>query len=126
LLGASLAAAYAPWMASYSEDAEDTDPRLQGTAWGIFGILSRTVAVLVLVAVPRVVAAAGWQAWLSISLVCLLLFVPAVLLFGGGWRRTMSASQAPDVVYSRSVRASGHSESARDGVRAGTGIMRDR
>jgi OPA family glycerol-3-phosphate transporter-like MFS transporter len=105
LLGASLATAYAPWMASYSEDAEDTDPRLQGTAWGIFGILSRTVAVLVLVAVPRVVAAAGWQVWLSISLVCLLLFVPAVLLFGGGWRRTMSAS----------VRVSGRrSESARD------------
>jgi len=87
LLGAALAAAYGPWMANYSEDAEDADPRLQGTAWGIFGFLSRTVAVLVLVAVPRTVAATSWQTWLSISVVCLLLFVPAVFLFGGRWRR---------------------------------------
>jgi MFS family permease len=86
LLGAALAAAYGPWMANYSEDAEDADPRLQGTAWGIFGFLSRTVAVLVLVAVPRTVAATSWQTWLSISVVCLLLFVPAVFLFGGRWR----------------------------------------
>lgn len=87
LLGAALAVAYGPWMANYSEDAEDVDPRLQGTAWGIFGFLSRTTAVLVLVAVPRTVAATGWQVWLSISLVCLSLFVPAVFLFGGPWRR---------------------------------------
>jgi OPA family glycerol-3-phosphate transporter-like MFS transporter len=87
LLGAALAVAYGPWMANYSEDAEDVDPRLQGTAWGIFGFLSRTTAVLVLVAVPRVVAATGWQVWLSISLGCLSLFVPAVFLFGGPWRR---------------------------------------
>jgi MFS family permease len=87
LLGASLAVAYGPWMANYSEDAEDADPRLQGTAWGIIGFLSRTVAVLVLLAVPRTVAATSWQTWLSISLVCLLLFVPAVFMFGGQWRR---------------------------------------
>ncbi|MGH3928099.1 MAG: MFS transporter, partial [Pseudonocardiaceae bacterium] len=47
LLGTALAVAYGPWMANYSEDAEDVDPRLQGTAWGIFGFLSRTMAVLV-------------------------------------------------------------------------------
>lgn len=87
LLGAALAVAYGPWMASYSEDAEDVDPRLQGTAWGIFGFLSRTTAVVVLVAVPRTVAATGWQVWLSISLGCLTLFVPAVFFFGGPWRR---------------------------------------
>lgn len=87
LLGAALAVAYGPWMANYSEDAEDVDPRLQGTAWGIFGFLSRTTAILVLVAVPRTVAATGWQVWLSISLGCLSLFVPAVFFFGGPWRR---------------------------------------
>ena len=87
LLGASLAAVYGPWMANYSEDAEDVDPRLQGTAWGIFGFFSRTTAVLVLLVAPRVVAATSWQTWLSISLVCLLLFVPAVFFFGGPWRR---------------------------------------
>ena len=86
LLGAALAVAYGPWMANYSEDAEDADPRLQGTAWGIFGFLSRTVAVVVVLAVPRIVATTSWQAWLSISLACLVLFVPAVFLFGGPWR----------------------------------------
>ncbi|WP_345152934.1 MFS transporter [Nonomuraea rubra] len=35
LLGGSLGVAYAPWMANYSEDAEDADPRLQGTALGV-------------------------------------------------------------------------------------------
>jgi len=88
LLGASLAVAFGPWMANFSEDAEDVDPRLQGTAWGIFGFASRTTAVLVLLVVPPVVAATSWRTWLSISLVCLLLFVPAVFLFGGRWRRT--------------------------------------
>jgi MFS family permease len=86
LLGASLAVAYGPWMAGYSEDAEDADPRLQGTAWGFYGFLSRVVAVVVLLAVPRVVAASSWQTWLSIATSCLLLFVPAVFLYGGGWR----------------------------------------
>jgi OPA family glycerol-3-phosphate transporter-like MFS transporter len=87
LLGTALAVAFGPWMANYSEDAEDVDPRLQGTAWGIFGFASRTVAVLVLLVVPPVVAATSWRTWLLISLVCLLLFVPAVFLFGGRWRR---------------------------------------
>jgi predicted MFS family arabinose efflux permease len=86
LLGASLAVAYSPWMAGYSEDAEDIDPRLQGTAWGIYGFLTRAIAVLVLLAVPRVVAAHDWQTWLTVAASCLLLFVPAVFLFGGPWR----------------------------------------
>lgn len=97
LLGASLAVAYGPWMANYSEDAEDADARLQGTAWGIFGCLSRAVAVLVLLAAPRTVAAAGWATWLAMSVAGLLLFVPAIFLFGGPWRRTgvRSAAREP-------------------------------
>jgi MFS family permease len=87
LLGMSLATAFGPWMAGYSEDAEDVDPRLQGTAWGIFGFVSRAVAVVVLIAVPRVVAAGDWQTWLWVAVLCLLLFVPAVFAFGGAWRR---------------------------------------
>ncbi|HEU5474712.1 MAG TPA: MFS transporter [Actinophytocola sp.] len=96
LLGAALAVAFGPWMANFSEDAENVDPRLQGTAWGIFGFASRTMAVLVLLTVPPVVAATSWRTWLSISLVCLLLFVPAVFLFGGHWRRPANVPAAPD------------------------------
>jgi MFS family permease len=99
LLGASLAVAYAPWMAGYSEDAEDIDPRLQGTAWGIYGFLSRAVAVLVLLAVPRVVAHTSWQTWIVISLGCLVLYVPAVFAFGGAWRPQRGVQQpVADVV----------------------------
>jgi hypothetical protein len=96
LLGSSLAAAFGPWLAkaNYSEDAEDVDPRLQGTAWGIFGFVSRIMAVLVLLAVPPVVAATSWRTWLVIALGCLLLFVPAVFLFGGRWRRPPAGVRA--------------------------------
>lgn len=94
LLGISLGVAFGPWMANYSEDAEDVDPRLQGTAWGIFGFVSRAAAVLVLLVVPPVVAATSWRTWLLVALVCLLMFVPAVFGFGGRWRRPANA--APD------------------------------
>ncbi|MEU8058550.1 MFS transporter [Microbispora bryophytorum] len=87
LLGGSLGVAYAPWMANYSEDAEDVDPRLQGTAWGLFGFLTKAIAVVGLLVIPHVVEATSWQTWLVVSLVCLALFAPAVFLFHGPWRR---------------------------------------
>ena len=87
LLGAGMGAAYAPWMANFSENTEDIDPRLQGSAWGVFSFLTRIVAMLVVLTMPRVVAAAGWSSWLAVALVCLLVFLPLTLLFRGPWRR---------------------------------------
>jgi MFS family permease len=87
LLGGTLAVAYSPWMANYSEDAEDVDPRLQGTAWGMFGFLTKAIAVLTLVLAPRVVEAASWRAWVTVSLVCLVLYLPGVFCRRGPWRR---------------------------------------
>ncbi|MBF8186106.1 MFS transporter [Nonomuraea sp. K274] len=87
LLGGSLGVAYAPWMANYSEDAEDADPRLQGTAWGLFGFLSKGIAVIGLLVIPHVVEATNWQTWLFVALGCLLLFIPAIVMFNGPWRR---------------------------------------
>ncbi|NUP66012.1 MAG: MFS transporter [Nonomuraea sp.] len=91
LLGGSLGVAYAPWMANYSEDAEDADPRLQGTAWGLFGFLSKAIAVVGLLVIPHVVEATSWQTWLFVALGCLVLFIPAILLFNGPWRRAAPA-----------------------------------
>ncbi|WP_329454063.1 MFS transporter [Streptomyces sp. NBC_01497] len=88
LLGGAMGVSYGPWMANFSEDAEDIDARLQGSAWGLFGFTSKAVAVLVLFAVPRVVGHAGWHLWMVISLGCMALFLPASLLFHGPWRRT--------------------------------------
>ncbi|MFI6601539.1 MFS transporter [Nonomuraea sp. NPDC050536] len=87
LLGGSLGVAYGPWMANYSEDAEDVDPRLQGTAWGLFGFLTKAIAVVGLLVIPRVVEATNWQTWLLVALGCLILFIPAIVLFHGPWRR---------------------------------------
>jgi MFS family permease len=95
LLGGALGVAYGPWMANFSEDAEDIDPRLQGTAWGVYGFLSKAMAVVALFAVPRVVEAGGWRTWLIIATACLALFIPAVLLFHGPWRRSQ-ARALPD------------------------------
>lgn len=86
LLGGALGVAYGPWMANYSEDAEDVDPRLQGSAWGIFGALSKIMAVVVLFVIPHLVEAAGWRTWLAIAALCLVLFIPAVFAFHGPWR----------------------------------------
>ncbi|GAA4879928.1 MFS transporter [Saccharopolyspora cebuensis] len=88
LLGAGMGTAYAPWMANFSENTEDLDPRLQGTAWGVFSLLTRVVAVLVLFALPRVVAATDWSTWMLVALLCLVAFLPITLLFRGPWRRT--------------------------------------
>jgi OPA family glycerol-3-phosphate transporter-like MFS transporter len=87
LLGGALGVGYCPWMANFSEDAEDIEPRLQGAAWGIYGLLSKVMAVLVLIFVPVVVAASSWSTWLIVANVCLALFIPAAVMFRGPWRR---------------------------------------
>jgi OPA family glycerol-3-phosphate transporter-like MFS transporter len=86
-LGGFLGSAYGPWMANYSENAEDVDPRLQGSAWGLFSCITKVVSVLVVLIAPRVVAASNWQAWVVVSLLCMALFGIAILFFRGPWRR---------------------------------------
>lgn len=94
LLGASLALAYAPWMANYSENAEDIDARLQGTAWGLFAFVTKAIAVVVLLVAPLVVAGSGWQGWLIVSMVCLAAFGIAIVFFRGPWRRPRAEETA--------------------------------
>lgn len=89
LLGATLAMAYAPWMANYSENAEDIDPRLQGTAFGIYGFLTKFMAFVVLLLCPQVIKAVGgsWVPWLWVCMAGLVIFIPATFIFKGPWRR---------------------------------------
>ncbi|MGP4015105.1 MFS transporter [Saccharopolyspora sp. 5N708] len=98
LLGAGMGAAYGPWMANYSENTEDIDPRLQGSAWGVYSFLTRAMAVVVLFLLPRVVEAASWSVWLSIGLGCMVLFLPVMLLFRGPWRRPAAGVAASPAV----------------------------
>ncbi|WP_232665012.1 MFS transporter [Pseudonocardia sp. TRM90224] len=94
LLGGALAMAYAPWMANYSENAEDIDPRLQGTAWGLFSFATKIIAVGVLLVSPHVVAAVGWDGWLVVTMVCLAAFGIAIVFFKGPWRRIPATTPA--------------------------------
>ncbi|MFD2350887.1 MFS transporter [Nonomuraea ferruginea] len=58
LLFLALGIAYVPWMANFSENAEDVDARLQGSALGLWGMVVRVMIVAMLVVSPQVVAAA--------------------------------------------------------------------
>lgn len=82
----ALGIAYVPWMANFSENAEDVDPRLQGSALGIWGMVIRVMIVVMLVVSPQVVAAAGWGTWLTVGLVGQVVFLVSMLAYRGNWR----------------------------------------
>ncbi|WP_219529831.1 MFS transporter [Nonomuraea guangzhouensis] len=86
-----LGIAYVPWMANFSEDAEDVDPRLQGAALGLWGMVVRIMIVALLVISPMVVAAGGWGTWLWVALVGQVIFLASVAAFKGSWRRPRAA-----------------------------------
>lgn len=95
LLGGLMGIAYGPWMANFSENAEDIRPSLQGTAWGAWGMSVRIMIVLMLVISPVVVATTGgWTVWMIVAVVCELLYVPAMLAFKGPWRRRVRVPTA--------------------------------
>ncbi|WP_327091537.1 MFS transporter [Nonomuraea sp. NBC_01738] len=78
--------AYVPWMANFSEDAEDVESRLQGAALGIWGMVVRVMIVVLLVVSPLVVAASGWRTWLLVCLAGQVIFLASMAAFRGRWR----------------------------------------
>ncbi|MEU4227118.1 MFS transporter [Nonomuraea sp. NPDC026600] len=91
-----LGLAYVPWMANFSEDAEDVDPRLQGAALGLWGMVVRIMIVALLVISPMVVAASGWGTWLWVALAGQVVFLASLAAFKGSWRRPR-AGDSPKV-----------------------------
>ncbi|MEV0385378.1 MFS transporter [Nonomuraea sp. NPDC050643] len=87
LLYLFMGVAYVPWMANFSENAEDVDPRLQGSALGLWGMVVRVMIVVLLVVSPMVVEAGGWQSWLTVALAGQVLFLLSMVAFKGPWRR---------------------------------------
>ncbi|MEV4112901.1 MFS transporter [Nonomuraea sp. NPDC049695] len=77
--------AYVPWMANFSEDAEDVESRLQGSALGIWGMVVRVMIVVLLVVSPVVVKAGGWQTWLTVALAGQVVFLVSMAAFRGRW-----------------------------------------
>ncbi|MFB4275575.1 MULTISPECIES: MFS transporter [unclassified Nonomuraea] len=78
--------AYVPWMANFSEDAEDVESRLQGSALGIWGMVVRVMIVVLLVVSPMVVESGGWQLWLGVALGGQIVFLVSMVAFRGRWR----------------------------------------
>ncbi|MFI6292747.1 MFS transporter [Nonomuraea sp. NPDC050790] len=86
--------AYVPWMANFSEDAEDVESRLQGAALGIWGMVVRVMIVVLLIVSPQVVAGGGWQAWLLVGLAGQVVFLLSMAAFKGGWRPARRGAKA--------------------------------
>jgi MFS family permease len=86
LIGALLGITFVPWLANFSENAEDVQASLQGTALGIWGAAVRIMVVGLLIGAPIVAAAASWSTWVAIITVAHGLFIPAVFVFKGPWR----------------------------------------
>ncbi|MER7506016.1 MFS transporter [Nonomuraea pusilla] len=84
--------AYVPWMANFSENAEDVEARLQGAALGLWGMVVRVMIVVLLVVSPLVVKAGGWDAWLLVALAGQVVFLVSMAAFKGPWR---SAGKSP-------------------------------
>jgi MFS family permease len=94
LLGGFLGIAVVPWLANFSENAEDIEPSLQGTVLGIWGGSVRLMLVVLLIVAPAVAKASSWTTWVAIITVAHGLFIPAVFFFKGPWRRTPPAAAA--------------------------------
>lgn len=85
LLGGFLGIAYGPWMALFSENAEDIRATLQTTAWGIFNFSVRAVAIAVTLIAPVVAAKNGWGTWFWITSIAAVIYIPIVFSAKGPW-----------------------------------------
>jgi MFS family permease len=75
------------WLAAFTETAEEINPALVGTALAIQGAIIRFSFVGTAAAQAFIVGnGQGWTNWWWLCLVCLLIFLPSILVLGGGWR----------------------------------------
>ncbi|MGP3965959.1 MFS transporter [Nonomuraea sp. 3N208] len=95
LLYLFMGVAYVPWMANFSENAEDVESRLQGSALGIWGMVVRVMIVVLLVVSPMVVETGGWQTWLGVALAGQVVFLVSMVAFKGRWRTAALGVPAP-------------------------------
>lgn len=115
-VGIALAVAYAPWLANYSENAEDVEPRLQGTAFAMYRVSIGTITIVLSLAVPAIVEASGgdWKPWLIVSGLAHAMFIPLMFFFKGPWRRS-AAERATQALRHRTL---GSLTSERAGIAA--------
>ncbi len=79
-LGCFLAIGYVPWAAQFSETLEDVSPALQATGWAFFGIVARAWAGISAPLSIKVAASHGWDAWVKVAMVGMMIYIVAMLL----------------------------------------------
>ena len=87
LLFFCLGVAYVPWMANFSENAEDVQPALQGAALGIWGMAVRVMVVFLLVGAPLMAEGGNWSSWLMVSAAGQVVALLCVAAYKGHWSR---------------------------------------
>jgi MFS family permease len=87
-----MGAAYATWMASFTETIEAHNPALTATGLAVWGWLLRLVVTGSFLAMPHVIetatpgaAASHWQTWFGVCAVGPLVFVAFVFVMKGRW-----------------------------------------
>ncbi|WP_324268877.1 MFS transporter [Saccharopolyspora mangrovi] len=78
-LGVALGAVFGPWMAAFAAYVEETHVDAQGTAFGLQHLISRLVVLGAVLLAPRIADAAGWSAWLLVTLAATGAFIALVL-----------------------------------------------
>jgi MFS family permease len=90
LLSTSLACAYAPWFASFTETLESYNPGLIATGSSLYGFATRLVGVPFGIIIPHIVGspletASGWRTWFYVCIGCVVVFVPFIFTMHGRW-----------------------------------------
>jgi MFS family permease len=86
VLGGISAAAFIPWCALYSEYLEDLSPALQATGWSFFQMSYRLWIVVSGLMIPYVTRVYGWQVWMEVMVVSVLMYMGSLLILRGYWR----------------------------------------
>ncbi len=87
-----MGAAYATWMASFTETVEAHNPALTATGLAVWGWLLRLIVTASFLALPRVVdmeardGGASWQTWFAICAAGAVFFVAMSFALRGPWR----------------------------------------
>jgi len=93
ILGATLASAYIPWCAYFSEYLEDLSPALQATGWSFFQMIYRTWIAFSGPLLLWVAVRYGWDRWMWVMVAGTGIFLVSQLAVRGHWRPAGTAAQ---------------------------------
>ncbi len=92
ILGAISASTFIPWCALYSEYLEDLSPALQATGWSFFQMVYRLWIVVSGLILPYVTRVYGWQVWMEVMIVSVIIFTGSLLVLRGYWRPAVATN----------------------------------